>query len=110
MKQSPPARTVWRIDVVEAGAISSQLFVRSATDKPLTDEQLTEARLVIDQALNRPETKEWLENAWPWVLTPAIKVSSPWPYAMLAGCWRSVGGDFKETRALVAKLNKTNLP
>ncbi len=110
MKQQPQARTVWRIEVIEAGAMSSQLFVRSATDKPLTDEQLAEARLVVDQALSQPGNEEWLEATHPWVLSPAIRVPSPWPYDVPASCWRSISGLFKETRVLVAKLNKTNQP
>ena len=97
MKQPQQARTVWAIQVAEAGAISSQLLVVSATDKPLTAEQAAEARLTIDQAFGKPENKEWLEATHPWVIHDDLRI---W--------WRDIGGLRSETKALVAKLNKTN--
>ena len=90
-------RNIWRIDVAEAGAISSQLLIVSATDRPLTPEQAAEARLVLDQALLRPENVEWLEGVYPWVVHDDLRIY-----------WRSIGGSRAETRALVARLNKAN--
>jgi hypothetical protein len=91
------ARNVWQLEVVEAGAINSQIFVRSATDRPLTPEQAAEARLVVDQALLRPENAEWLEAVNPWVVNDGLRI---W--------WRSISGLRSETRALVTRLNRNN--
>jgi hypothetical protein len=99
MKGQPQAKTVWRIEIREAGAISSQLLIWSATDKPLTAEQAAQARLIIDEAFGKPENKEWLEAMHPWVISDDLRI---W--------WRGIGGSFPETRAIVARLNKTNLP
>jgi hypothetical protein len=90
-------RNIWRIEVVEAGAMSSALFLVSATDRPLTVEQAAEARLVLDQALLRPENAEWLEGVYPWVIYDDSRIY-----------WRSIGGLRSESRALVTRLNKNN--
>ena len=91
-----PVRPVWSIEVSEAGAINSSLFIRSASDRPLTPEQAAEARLRVDEALARPENAEWLEAVNPWVVNDGLRV---W--------WRSISGLRSETRALVTRLNRT---
>lgn len=89
------ARPVWSLEVSEAGAINSSLYVRSATDRPLTSEQAAEARLRLDEALSGDHS-EWLEGVFPWVVDDGLRI---W--------WRSISGLRSETRALISRLNRT---
>lgn len=90
------ARPVWSLEIVEAGAINSSIFVRSATDRPLTSEQATEARLRLDEALLGTDHSEWLEGVYPWNVHDGLRI---W--------WRSISGLRSETRALISRLNRT---
>lgn len=75
--------------VVESGAMGSEIYIVSKTDRPITDTQLDEAWLALDTALSLPACKEWLQEVCPW-----------------AGNHRFVSGIRSNTRTLIATLNK----
>jgi len=81
----------WVYQLLEVGAMGSEIFVLSANDKaPLTPDQMFGAQTLLDEALLQESNESWLECVAPW-----------------AGTHRWVSGSRSETRAFIATINKS---
>ena len=91
------AKNVWRIETVEAGAFSTELYIVPIEERgTLTPDQLKLAKIAIDVAIFTPNftpgDSEWIEHAWPWNYNH-----------------RGMGADRAKTKTMIAKLNKDNM-
>ena len=86
------ANNIWKIETVEAGAFSTELYILPVKENiRLTTEQLDAAKSIICSAFLAPENEIWLESMHMWNNNHC-----------------GVAGGRSETRALIAKLNKDN--